>query len=79
MDTVQARLERALQIALRTDRSIELTVAGRTDSGVHALGQVASFEFDGEMPEMIVRSLNGLTPPQIAVRAVTPVSGFDAR
>ncbi|HMU27873.1 MAG TPA: tRNA pseudouridine(38-40) synthase TruA [Solirubrobacterales bacterium] len=79
VDTVQARLEEALRIALRTDRPVELTVAGRTDAGVHALGQVASFSFDGEMPPAIVRSLNGLTPRGIAVRAVTPVSGFDAR
>lgn len=79
VETIQARLERALQIALRTDSPVELTVAGRTDSGVHALGQVASFEFGGEMPPMIVRSLNGLTPHGISVRAVTPVSGFNAR
>ena len=79
MDTVQARLEEALRIALRTDQPIDLTVAGRTDSGVHALGQVASFEYDGEMPDTIVRSLNGLTPRTIAVRAVTPVAGFGAR
>ena len=79
MDTVQARLEEALGIALRTDEPIELTVAGRTDAGVHALGQVASFTFDGPMPSVIVRSLNGLTPREIAVRAVTPVAGFDAR
>jgi len=79
VDTVQARLEEALKIALRVDEPVELTVAGRTDAGVHALGQVASFEFGGEMPPMIVRSLNGLTPRGIAVRAVTPVSGFDAR
>lgn len=79
VDTVQARLEEALRIALRIDEPVELTVAGRTDSGVHALGQVASFRFDGEMPPMIVRSLNGLTPRAIAVRAVTPIAGFDAR
>ena len=79
VDTVQARLEGALRIALRTEAQVDLTVAGRTDAGVHALGQVASFEFDGEMPPMIVRSLNGLTPRGIAVRAVTPVTGFDAR
>ncbi len=79
VETVQARLEEALRIALRLDRPVELTVAGRTDSGVHALGQVASFSFDGEMPPMIVRSLNGLTPRAIAVRAVTPMAGFDAR
>jgi tRNA pseudouridine38-40 synthase len=77
--TVQAEVERALAVALRTG-SVETTVAGRTDAGVHALGQVASFRFDGEMPETIVRSLNGLTSPAIAIRAVTPAGpDFDAR
>lgn len=77
--SVQAEIERALAIALRRER-IALTVAGRTDAGVHALGQVASFEFDGEMPSTIVRSLNGLTSPEIAIRAVKPAAtGFDAR
>ena len=77
--TVQAEVERALAIALRRER-IDLTVAGRTDAGVHALGQVASFEFDGEMPSTIVRSLNGLTSPEIAIRAVKAApTGFDAR
>lgn len=79
VETVQARLERALEVALRSDQAIELTVAGRTDAGVHAYGQVASFEFSGEMPPAIVRSLNGLTPRGIAVKAVTKVDGFDAR
>lgn len=79
VDTVQARLEEALRVALRSEHPVELTVAGRTDAGVHALGQVASFEFDGEMPLAIVRSLNGLTPRSIAVRAVTRAAGFDAR
>lgn len=79
VETVQARLEEALRIALRTEAEVELTVAGRTDAGVHALGQVASFEYEGEMPPMILRSLNGLTPRSIAVRAVTPVAGFNAR
>ena len=77
--TVQAEVEHALSVALRTG-PVETSVAGRTDAGVHALGQVASFSFDGEMPETIVRSLNGLTSPAIAVRAVTPMEpGFDAR
>lgn len=79
VETVQAHLERALEIALR-HRPIELTVAGRTDTGVHALGQVASFEFDGGLPEGIVRSLNGLTPRTISVRGLTRAAdGFDAR
>lgn len=77
--TIQGHLEDALEVALR-QKPIELTVAGRTDAGVHAFGQVASFEFEGEMPPTIIRSLNGLTPEAIAVRAVTQVeNGFDAR
>ncbi len=77
--SVQAEIERALAIALRLDR-ISLTVAGRTDAGVHALGQVASFEYDGKVPDTILRSLNGLTSPAIAIRSVAQAPpGFDAR
>jgi tRNA pseudouridine38-40 synthase len=77
--SVQAEIELALAIALRQER-VSLTVAGRTDAGVHALGQVASFEYEGDMPSTIVRSLNGLTSPAIAIRAVTAApAGFDAR
>ncbi len=77
--SVQAEIERALAIALRLDR-VSLTVAGRTDAGVHALGQVASFEYEGGMPDTIVRSLNGLTSPAIAIRSLTAApEGFDAR
>ena len=57
-----------------------MTVAGRTDAGVHAIGQVASFSFDGEVPPTTLRSLNGLTPSEIAVKAITPMpDGFNAR
>jgi len=77
--TVQAEVERALAIALRVD-SVETVVAGRTDAGVHALGQVASFRFDGSIPDTIVRSLNGLTSREIAIRSVTAAADdFDAR
>jgi tRNA pseudouridine38-40 synthase len=77
--TVQAEIESALETALGRG-GISLTVAGRTDAGVHATGQVASFEYDGSVPEDIERSLNGLTPPEIAINAVTRVAdGFDAR
>lgn len=77
--TIQGLVENALEIALR-QRPIPLIVAGRTDAGVHAYGQVASFDYDGEMPSTIIRSLNGLTPEAIAVRAVTRVeTGFNAR
>lgn len=75
--TVQGEIERALSVALGP---VALTVAGRTDAGVHAIGQVASFRYEGAMPADVVRSLNGLTPPGIAVMAVEPVpEGFDAR
>jgi tRNA pseudouridine38-40 synthase len=77
--SVQAEIEKALAIALRQE-GVALSVAGRTDAGVHALGQVASFEFNGEMPATVVRSLNGLTSPAIAIRSVSPAApGFDAR
>ena len=76
--TVQGALEEAIEILL--GEPVALTVAGRTDAGVHALGQVASFEYDGEVPADAVRSLNGLTPPAISVGSVRPEpDGFDAR
>ncbi len=76
--TVQGALEEALATLL--GEPIDLTVAGRTDAGVHALGQVASFTFEGEVPPDVVRSLNGLTPPAISVASVRAVpEGFNAR
>ena len=76
--TVQGELETALATVLRAP--IRLTVAGRTDAGVHALGQVASFEADAPPPQDLARSLNALTPPEIAVTAVAPApDGFNAR
>jgi tRNA pseudouridine38-40 synthase len=73
--TVQAELERALAVILRND-AVATTVAGRTDAGVHAWAQVASYE--GEPAR--VASLNALLPDDIAVldcQAAEP--GFDAR
>lgn len=56
---------------------MELTVAGRTDAGVHALGQVCSFDAD-ELPRL--RSVNALLPDAIGVRSVEEAApGFDAR
>lgn len=76
--TVQAELEAALATVLR--ERVELTVAGRTDTGVHAEGQVASFVTAGEMPVNLAQRLNGLGPRDIAVTAATPTEdGFDAR
>jgi len=61
---------------------IELTCAGRTDSGVHAWGQVISFDADPTDLdlEVLQRSINKLLRPQIAIRAIECVSSeFDAR
>jgi tRNA pseudouridine38-40 synthase len=76
--TVQGELEAALATVLR--EPVELTVAGRTDTGVHALGQVASFETDAEVPRDLARNLNGVGPDDIAITAAEAVAdGFDAR
>ncbi len=76
--TVQGELEAALATALR--EPAELTVAGRTDTGVHAIGQVASFETAADVPSDLARRLNGLGPGDIAVTAAAPTAaGFDAR
>ncbi len=76
--TVQSELEAALKTILR--EPVALTVAGRTDAGVHARGQVASFSCDCEVPGDLVRRLNGICPRDIAVTAAGPApAGFDAR
>lgn len=76
--TVQGELEAALGTVLR--ELIQLTVAGRTDAGVHASGQVASFKTDAEVREDLARRLNGVGPDDIAATAAAVVEdGFDAR
>jgi tRNA pseudouridine38-40 synthase len=76
--TVQEEIETALATVLR--EPVELTVAGRTDTGVHARGQVASFTTAAEVPGDLVRRVNGLGPRDIAVTVATVAEdGFDAR
>ncbi len=73
--TVQGELERALCVVLRRD-SVPLTVAGRTDAGVHALGQVASYAGEPTRPDAV----NALLPYDVAVVACEAAApGFDAR
>ncbi len=73
--TVQGELERALCVLLRAT-SVPLTVAGRTDAGVHALGQVASYPG----PAVRVDGLNALLPDDIAaLECAAAADGFDAR
>jgi tRNA pseudouridine38-40 synthase len=76
--TVQGELEAALATVLR--EPVRLTVAGRTDTGVHALEQVASFVTEAQVQEDLARRLNGAGPDDIAVTAASVVEdGFDAR
>jgi tRNA pseudouridine38-40 synthase len=76
--TVQGVLEAALEQVLREE--VGLTVAGRTDTGVHALGQVASFETEAALPPDLARNLNGVIPEDVAVRRAEPAAdGFNAR
>jgi tRNA pseudouridine38-40 synthase len=58
-----------------------LAVAGRTDTGVHALGQVASFDADGGPPvERAAAALNAVLPHDVAVAGADEVAGdFHAR
>lgn len=76
--TVQGELEAALATVLR--EPVELTVAGRTDTGVHALGQVASFVTEAAVPGDLARRLNGIGPKDIAVTTAGQVEeSFNAR
>jgi tRNA pseudouridine38-40 synthase len=78
--TVGGTLGDALAKVLRTP--VELTCAGRTDRGVHAWGQVVSFDAPAERfdPVALQRALNRLCGPAIVVReAGAAPEGFDAR
>ncbi len=73
--TVQEELERALATLLG-EEAVPVTVAGRTDRGVHAWGQVVSYEHEAVDPYRV----NALLPPDVAVLDCNPApDGFDAR
>ncbi|MDQ1746895.1 MAG: tRNA pseudouridine38-40 synthase [Frankiaceae bacterium] len=79
--TVEETLARAVATALRLPDVPQLTVAGRTDAGVHATGQVAHVDVP-EVAELdrLPRKLAGLLPADVVVRRVTVAApGFDAR
>jgi tRNA pseudouridine38-40 synthase len=79
--TVQGELEDALATVLRVE-AVAVTCAGRTDTGVHARGQVAHLDLDelNQGPDDLRRRLNGLLPPDVRVRRVAEAApGFDAR
>jgi tRNA pseudouridine38-40 synthase len=77
--TVQGALEAALETVLGAP--VETAVAGRTDAGVHAHGQVVSFSVGEALDATAVaRSLNGILGPEVAVKELSPASdGFHAR
>ncbi|QBX54707.1 tRNA pseudouridine(38-40) synthase TruA [Nocardioides seonyuensis] len=89
--TAQGVLEEALATALRVPRA-RVTVAGRTDAGVHARGQVAHLDVDESLlaasagrsddppMEALARRLAGILPPDLRVRRIAEApAGFDAR
>lgn len=77
--TIQQILEQALGTLLGVQT--RLNGSGRTDAGVHALGQVANFFFAGETDlRRLHKGLNALTPPDIVVKQIEAVAdSFDAR
>ena len=77
--SIQQKLEEALRALFHSE--ITATASGRTDEGVHALGQAVSFEADTSVPtENIPAALNALLPPDIrAVECKEMPSGFCAR
>jgi len=77
--SVQEELEKAL--ARITQLNVKVIGAGRTDAGVHARGQVASFCIDKDIKiETLARSLNGILPDDIVVKeALRAPQGFNAR
>ena len=81
--TIQAAIEKAL--ATMTGRQVRLNGAGRTDAGVHALGQVANFHCDTRLgADELQKGLNSLLPPDIVIRRCEIVATsfharFDAR
>ncbi|MDQ0375370.1 tRNA pseudouridine38-40 synthase [Cellulomonas humilata] len=90
--TVQGVLEAALGTVLRTDGPPRVTVAGRTDSGVHARGQVAHVDIptgliekssgrsSRPVDEVLLTRLGGILPSDLVVHTLTRAAeGFDAR
>ena len=89
--TVQGTLEDALATALRIPQ-VRITVAGRTDSGVHARGQVAHLDVEPDVVtasagrstdpplDALARRVDGILPPDLRVRRISEApDGFDAR
>ncbi len=78
--TIQGELEKALK-TINNDTKVEVHASGRTDAGVHAHNQKAHFDLDINItPNNLQKALNSLTPEDIFIRRVEPVSEtFHAR
>ena len=80
--TVHGVIADALHILIRDVQPPKLTVAGRTDAGVHARGQVAHIDLRPDLARdpLLLRKLNGLLPADVRIRTAAPAApGFDAR
>ena len=89
--TIQGEIEQALSVysaavakkAGKTAAPIKVTASGRTDAGVHARGQVVSFDWPDDLSFTdyeFLSAMNGITPPQIAALGVEKKeNAFDAR
>ncbi|MEV0787256.1 tRNA pseudouridine(38-40) synthase TruA [Streptomyces sp. NPDC050423] len=82
--TVQGEIEDALRTVTRSSRTYDLTVAGRTDAGVHARGQVAHVDLPAEVwaehADKLLRRMAGRMAPDVRVwRIAEAPAGFNAR
>lgn len=70
--TIQEVIEKKIEIMTR--QRVRLIASGRTDAGVHALGQVANFQTSSPIPvEGFLRGLNSLLPPDIVIKSAGEV------
>ena len=77
--TIQGEIEKAL--TTMTGKPVSLAGSGRTDAGVHAIGQTASFSSDaGLSPDIYLKGLNSLLPDDILIRVCESMDpAFHAR
>jgi tRNA pseudouridine38-40 synthase len=77
--TVQKEIQDKLHTILKHE--VSLIGSGRTDVGVHALGQVANFKTENQLDtKSILKGLNGLLPPDVVIKSVDEVDlSFNAR